>query len=43
MMAVEVARFNYSEMDDSLVNFFMEFDICFFRSQAAFELIPKQV
>lgn len=24
------------------VNFFMEFDICFFRSQSAFEVKPKQ-
>ncbi|NKC13177.1 MAG: retroviral-like aspartic protease [Gammaproteobacteria bacterium] len=24
------------------VNFFMEFDVCFFRSQLAFELKPKQ-
>jgi hypothetical protein len=23
------------------VNFFMEFDVCFFRSQAAFEVTPK--
>jgi hypothetical protein len=23
------------------VNFFMEFDVCFFRSQAAFEVNPK--
>jgi hypothetical protein len=23
------------------VNFFMEFDVCFFRSQAAFEITPK--
>ena len=23
------------------VNFFMEFDVCFFRSQAAFEINPK--
>jgi hypothetical protein len=23
------------------VNFFMEFDVCFFRSQAVFEVIPK--
>ena len=24
------------------VNFFMEFDVCFYRSQAAFEIKPKQ-
>lgn len=24
------------------VNFFMEFDVCFFRSQSAFEVKPKQ-
>ena len=23
------------------VNFFMEFDVCFFRAQAAFEITPK--
>jgi hypothetical protein len=23
------------------INFFLEFDICFFRSQAAFEVTPK--
>ena len=25
------------------VNFFMEFDVCFFRSRAEFEVRPKQV
>ena len=25
------------------VNFFMEFDVCFYRSQLAFELRPKQI